>query len=148
MVKKKGPVWNFFNLKGKGVSCKYCFKEYKQSHSNKMENHIKKCFKCPQDLKKVLELSTMIEKPIKKKSPYEPLIVEVEDFNKPGPSSGSFKSSSSSEFLPQPVSSSTPKGIPSFVDHMDIQTNVSKHLKNTQTLLDLLQMLAIGFREN
>lgn len=129
MVKRKGPVWDFFNLKGKGVACKYCCKEYKQSHAYKMGNHIKKCFKCPQDLKKVLDLSTNVEKPISKKSLCEPLLVEVGDFNKPGSSSGPGQASSSGEFSSQSFpSTSTPKGISSFVDHMDIQTNVSKTL--------------------
>lgn len=146
MVKKKGPIWDFFSIKGKGVACKYCCKEYKQSHAYKMANHIKKCFKCPQDLKKVLDLSTNIGKPIANKGVYE--VVDVSGgFKKPGPSSagtlscacassaspsptsfsaGSSQTCSSSGF-PMQSSPSTSKGITSFVDHMDIQTNVSKH---------------------
>lgn len=130
MVKKKGAVWNFFTLKGKGVSCKYCFKAYKQSHAHKMANHIKKCFKCPQDLKKVLDLTTNSGKPATSsmKSTWEPLVVGVGgegDVNKPGPSSSEKSSvdvATSSQSL-----SSTPKAkfISSFVDQMDIQTNVS-----------------------
>uniref|UniRef100_A0A1B6MU20 BED-type domain-containing protein n=1 Tax=Graphocephala atropunctata TaxID=36148 RepID=A0A1B6MU20_9HEMI len=58
MVKKKGPAWDFFKEKDKGVVCKYCSKEYKQSNVNKMTKHIKKCFKCPQDMKKYLESQT------------------------------------------------------------------------------------------
>lgn len=58
MGKKKGPAWDFFKAKDKGVVCKYCSKEYKQSNVNKMTKHIKKCFKCPQDLKKYLESQT------------------------------------------------------------------------------------------
>lgn len=55
MGKKKGPAWDFFKEKDKGVVCKYCSKEYKQSNVNKMTKHIRKCFKCPQDLKKYLD---------------------------------------------------------------------------------------------
>lgn len=58
MGKKKGPAWDFFKEKDKGVVCKYCSKEYKQSNVNKMTKHIKKCFKCPQDLKKYLDSQT------------------------------------------------------------------------------------------
>jgi hypothetical protein len=58
MGKKKGPAWDFFKEKNKGVVCKYCAKEYKQSNVNKMTKHIKKCFKCPEDLKKYLESQT------------------------------------------------------------------------------------------
>jgi len=54
MVKKKGVIWDFFNVKGKGVACKYCSHEYKQANSIKMENHIKKCIKCPAGLKHIL----------------------------------------------------------------------------------------------
>lgn len=143
MVKKKGPVWNFYNSKGKGVSCKYCFKEYKVPHAKKMETHIQKCFKCPQGLKKVFELGRGIlienpKNPVKNiYEPLAPLVIPVRDLDKPGPSSASeistFKSSSSSSsditLQLQLPASSTPKGIPSFVDHMDVQTNVSKHLR-------------------
>ena len=54
MGKRKGPAWDFFKEKGCGVICKYCCKEYKHANVNKMSNHIKKCFKTPADLKKVL----------------------------------------------------------------------------------------------
>lgn len=55
MGKKKGPAWNFFNIKkDKTVQCKYCNLEYKHANVNKMEKHIKKCFKCPVGLKKIL----------------------------------------------------------------------------------------------
>jgi len=117
MVKKKGPIWNFFSLKGKGVSCKYCFKDYKQAHAQKMTNHIKKCFKCPQDLKKVLDLNKTVNKV----------------HGHPGPSSVSsekcFFDDDDMQTSSQSLSSTPkPKLISSFVDHMDAQTNVSTFL--------------------
>lgn len=56
MGKKKGPAWEFFKEKNKGVICKYCSKEYKQSNVNKMARQISKCFKCPQDMNKLLHV--------------------------------------------------------------------------------------------
>ena len=59
MGKKKGPAWNFFNVKkNKSVQCKYCNVEYKHANVNKMERHIKKCFQCPAGLKKLLNRNT------------------------------------------------------------------------------------------
>ena len=54
MGKKKGVIWDSFNIKGKSVVCKYCGVYYKQGNSCKMEKHIKKCFKCPAGLRCVL----------------------------------------------------------------------------------------------
>lgn len=55
MGKKKGPAWQFFKDKNKGgVVCKYCNIEYKHANVNKMTNHIRKCYKCPEDMKMVL----------------------------------------------------------------------------------------------
>lgn len=33
MVKKKGLIWEFFNINGKGVDGKYCAVEYKQANA-------------------------------------------------------------------------------------------------------------------
>lgn len=57
MVRKKDPVWQFFkdNIKG-GAVCKYCNTEYKFANVAKMTKHIKKCFKCPQEIKKTVNL--------------------------------------------------------------------------------------------
>ncbi|CAH1107791.1 unnamed protein product [Psylliodes chrysocephalus] len=55
MVRKKGATWQFFKEKGKsGVVGKYCDLEYKHSNVNKMTKHKKKCFKCPEEMKKIL----------------------------------------------------------------------------------------------
>ncbi|XP_039290399.1 uncharacterized protein LOC120352694 [Nilaparvata lugens] len=98
-----------------------------------MEKHIKKCFKCPQDLKKVLQTSTVtvVKKLFQKKPSYEPLLIEVDDKSAVPNTSSAFepKSNSSSDVLQrsQPISTSSPKGkgprTPSFFDHMDLQTN-------------------------
>lgn len=95
MVKKKGLVWNFFQIKGKGVVCKYCTQEYKQANSVKMERHIKKCLKCPAGLKHVLFASPKQTLPKSASQDIgEPLKVNVElntetDLTSAGPSSAS-----------------------------------------------------------
>lgn len=158
MVKKKGAVWDFFNIKGKGVVCKYCTQEYKQGNAVKMEKHIKKCIKCPAGLKHILTIS--ISKPT-----LRPLTVAVDlDANvdqttqgqavltsaglssatspfksptphapKPWPSPLSAHSSSSSGSATIPIySPGSSRGITAFLDHMDMQTNVSlNHLRPT-----------------
>lgn len=148
MVKKKGPVWNFFNENGKGVTCKYCAKDYKQSNSVKMERHIKKCFKCPAELKRILTVS--VKTPTRTDVfQLQPLTVDgtVGELEKAGPSSvdsnssctprpsprqPQFSSASSStpsySSLPRSLispSTASPRGISSFLDQMDAQTNVS-----------------------
>lgn len=150
MVKRKGPTWDFFKTKNKGVECKYCSKEYKHANVNKMEKHIKKCFKCPADLKKVLDSSdkvklfkSIIPAPLTpKKNTDKSLSVTVSNMEdlEAGPSSSSSNnpsknpsrnsisnSDSESSLFPgntiiQPSPSSQ---LLSFVDHMDAQTNVS-----------------------
>lgn len=97
-----------------------------------MEKHIKKCFKCPQNLKKVLQLGTVtvVEQPFQKKIHYEPLLVQVDDFNDISavPSTSSASEPKPSSFSDTATSKSPKgKGTPSFFDHMDLQTNVSKY---------------------
>lgn len=58
MDKKKGVTWTYFRVEDKKVICKYCSKLYKHANVNKMERHIKKCFKCPEDFKKVFSGGT------------------------------------------------------------------------------------------
>lgn len=152
MVKKKGPIWNFFNEKGKGVSCKYCLIEYKQSNSVKMERHIKKCFKCPSDLKNIISTSDNKTETGKKGGSAElglgllkPITVDTDtsegaDLCMAGPSSvkrpkdspisvTTSASSGSSSSLTSPTSAlSAAKRIVPFWDQMDIQTNVSNVL--------------------
>lgn len=55
MAKKKGPTWNFFKVKTKGVVCKFCSEEYKHANVNKMTRHIKNCLECPAGIKKILD---------------------------------------------------------------------------------------------
>lgn len=78
MVKNKGAVWDFFNIKGKGVVCKYCTQEYKQGNSVKMEKHIKKCIKCPAGLKHILTVSKPTPRPSTTKYINQPLTVDVD----------------------------------------------------------------------
>lgn len=148
MGKKKGPAWDFFKEKDKGVVCKYCSKEYKHSNVNKMTKHIKKCFKCPQDLKKYLERqsSNIQVTEIMRKScegeGLKELSVDVSSPPESGPSSfgsqrpGSAMSSGASSvshetetsFVRPPSRSSTlglGGGLLSFIDTMDPQLNVS-----------------------
>uniref|UniRef100_A0A1B6MLC9 BED-type domain-containing protein n=1 Tax=Graphocephala atropunctata TaxID=36148 RepID=A0A1B6MLC9_9HEMI len=154
MVKKKGPAWDFFKEKDKGVVCKYCSKEYKQSNVNKMTKHIKKCFKCPQDMKKYLESQTSKiqgkESMRKSGEGLKELSVDVSSVPpEAGPSSfgsqrpGSAMSSKSDMSISgtssasheteilflQPTSRSSTvgegRGLLSFVDTMDPQLNVS-----------------------
>lgn len=154
MGKKKGPAWDFFKEKDKGVVCKYCSKEYKQSNVNKMTKHIKKCFKCPQDFKKYLDGQTSNiqgkEKEGMKKSGegLKELSVDVSFVPpcvNPSPSPGSFGSrrpgsamSSKSDMSISGASSTSQESevsflqprarggsLLSFVDTMDPQLNVS-----------------------
>lgn len=55
MGKVKGVIWNFYNEKDSCYYCKYCNVEYKHSNATKMTTHIKKCLKCPAELKKTLD---------------------------------------------------------------------------------------------
>lgn len=55
MRKKKGVIWEFFNIKRKGVVCKYCTLDYKQANAYKIEKHINKYFKYPFVLKFILK---------------------------------------------------------------------------------------------
>lgn len=150
MVKKKGPVWNFFNEKGKGVSCKYCSKDYKQSNAVKMERHIRKCFKCPAELKNILTVS---DKTLKGNDlgllKLQPLMVDTRptenctaELEMAGPSSvdsslrqmprqpqlssATSSGSSLSLNLVSPSSTSASRRILPFWDQMDAQTNVSR----------------------
>lgn len=144
MVKKKGPIWTFFNEKGKGVCCKYCLKEYKQSNAVKMERHIKKCFKCPSELKNIIMTGNKTETLKKGGSGLgllRPLTVDTntsEGVVLAGPSSANVpkqsplssaasSSTDSSTNLTSP-STLTAKKILPFWDQMDIQTNVSSLL--------------------
>ena len=51
MVRKKGPIWEYFQIIDKNdnpyshVRCKYCFKEFKRAISELMQDHLnkKKC---------------------------------------------------------------------------------------------------------
>lgn len=140
MVKKKGPAWNFFKQKNKGVECKYCCKVYKHSNVNKMANHIKKCFKCPADMKKILDNCNIL-KPLQTARSTSKRISEQEaDLStdtEPGSSSSSMPVSrntfsselmqNEAESLLQSSSTSSKRslGLQSFMDHMDTQTNVS-----------------------
>lgn len=54
MGRNKGPAWQFFKVKNKGVICKYCDKSYLHANANKMTQHIMKCLKCPRYLRKCL----------------------------------------------------------------------------------------------
>lgn len=145
MGKKKGPAWNFFKEKNKGVECKYCCKEYKHSNVNKMTNHIKKCFKCPADMKKILDYSNIV-KPLQtvvytsKKNSEKIFQSHDHDVSLaesvPGSSSNIRNSTfSSSDANPNNTrcfaqtskftSSQEGLGLLSFVDHMDAEANVS-----------------------
>ena len=61
MGKTKGPTWKHFRVKGKEVFCKYCGINYKYGNVNKMEKHILKCLKCPNDLKKDLKCNVNVQ---------------------------------------------------------------------------------------
>lgn len=154
MGKKKGPAWDFFKTKDKGVLCKYCNKEYKVSNVNKMTKHIKKCFKCPDALKKVLELDIKSKVTTGQTAINEQLQIQVSPVSmKPGPKSDSGDLSSWSSMSDISVSGKstheTPEfqrptspttsltsssivgggGLLNFLDHMDPQMNVSCMLK-------------------
>ncbi|XP_046404242.1 uncharacterized protein LOC124169634 isoform X2 [Ischnura elegans] len=106
MVKKKGPAWDFFYEKDKGVQCKFCSKEYKHSNVNKMTRHIVKCFECPSNLKDILnvKLNNMILKKAQFTTPKRKMTAQeqndVEDdgsfVSDPGPSSSNSQRPSSS----------------------------------------------------
>src|ERR1700722_1274365 len=58
MVRKKGPVWENFNIKSNHddphphVQCKYCFKDFKRAVPERMQAHLdKKCPKAPTNVK-------------------------------------------------------------------------------------------------
>lgn len=159
MVKKKGVIWDFFNTKGKGAVCKYCATEYKQANSCKMEKHIKKCFKCPAGLKCILSAKSTPKSSTNLKDMNQPLTVNV-DVNvgqttqtqthltkagssstpspsflipapKPWPSPLSATSSDSGSGTVPIYCPGSSRGMTSFLDHMDSQTNVSlKYLVN------------------
>ncbi|XP_076754494.1 uncharacterized protein LOC143425512 [Xylocopa sonorina] len=54
MVKKRGIVWNYYNKKMLGSQviafCKFCNQSYIQN-ATRMERHIWRCTKCPEDVK-------------------------------------------------------------------------------------------------
>jgi len=140
MVKRKGLAWNFFKEKNKGVTCKYCSKDYQHANVNKMTQHIKKCFKCPADMKNALASDTckmrsdFISTPTRVFAPrtmilQESLEVDVTATAEPRPSSSTSHTSSLSilsqawnDNEPRPRTSSL---LTSFVDHMDAPSNVS-----------------------
>jgi hypothetical protein len=154
MGKKKGPAWQLFkdNNKG-GVVCKYCNLVYKHANVNKMTNHIRKCFKCPEETKKVLVQPKTVNATVghsihnsctkkypKKQEELTDVSFEMEESN-PGPSSSSSSSpmfnltspsGKSDHFTfslprpPRPSSSIPRQGLLTFLDHMDSQLNVSK----------------------
>lgn len=152
MGKKKGPAWDFFKAKDRGVVCKYCNKEYKVSNVNKMTKHIKKCFKCPNALKKILNIKNKTTGPT---ALNEQLQVQVSPVSithsQPGPSSdsgnlgGSWSSMSDISVSEKSTHDETPEfqrtttttssntvgggGLLNFLDHMDPQMNVSCMLK-------------------
>lgn len=154
MVKGKGSIWKFFKEKGTGVICNYCGKEYKTKHSTKMTNHIKSCFKCPEELRRKLiqnsdvkqnDLSTCSRTSTPNPSTYKasvsdqalaPLEIDLsldESLIKPSCSSSKISGSQhrlSGEFESSATSmmrasrSSSQTSLMSFVDTMDEETNV------------------------
>lgn len=55
MPRTKKKVWNCFDEKSDGsVECKWCKQTYKFGNVSKMENHIKKCLKCPEQMKRTI----------------------------------------------------------------------------------------------
>lgn len=129
MAKKKGPTWNFFKVKNKGVVCNFCFKEYTHSNVNKMTRHIKKCLKCPAGIKKILDRRNVLIS-LQKTMPISnnESVQTVPKLGVPGPSrSKCLRSSKISNLeISQPSSSAFVQelGLTS-VDNMDTQTNVS-----------------------
>ncbi|KAH0953598.1 hypothetical protein HN011_012552 [Eciton burchellii] len=57
MVKKRGIVWNYYTKKVDGsqviVFCKFCDQSYIQN-ATRMERHMERCPKCPEDIKQQL----------------------------------------------------------------------------------------------
>ncbi|CAG8444761.1 12744_t:CDS:2 [Rhizophagus irregularis] len=58
MVRKKGPVWNHFEIISNTINshphvkCKYCSKEYKRAVPERMQTHLdKKCVQSPDSAK-------------------------------------------------------------------------------------------------
>ncbi|CAB4418420.1 unnamed protein product [Rhizophagus irregularis] len=53
IIRKRGPVWETFSIIGKredshpNIRCKYCFKEFKRAVPQRMQTHIEKCPKAP-----------------------------------------------------------------------------------------------------
>lgn len=147
---KKGLAWNFFNVKGKSVQCKYCNKDYKHANVNKMENHIKKCFKCPAGLKKVFDSDSKCKKYHKESISTMPSTSNVEEnitiSDTDEPNTGQMSSTSSntssipitsvpsllknagdgtSSFLTNKKISKSQISMTAFLDQMDEITNVS-----------------------
>lgn len=57
MGRKKNVIRMFFNKnQNKSATCKYCNKIYRVINVCRMSDHIKKCLKCPKELKKKANL--------------------------------------------------------------------------------------------
>lgn len=108
---KNEVVWNCFTKSGeKGVTCKFCKKQYMIGNVNKLSAHLLVCFKCPEDVR------VQIRK-----------YAEESNFNRSSQSAGSSSSAESDCSSRSNLSAVKParKGFNSFFDSMPAQENVS-----------------------
>lgn len=55
MPRQKKKIWKCYNEKSDGsVECNYCKQTYKFGNVSKMETHIKKCLKCPEQMRRTI----------------------------------------------------------------------------------------------
>lgn len=134
MGKKRGPVWNYFTKMSDGTKCKFCSQKYTVGNANKMERHLSNsCKNCPiavktlfstkkspVTVKQVLPSST--PKKVDRDTPRSAR--SSIDFGNPiSPAVSNVTNVSDSDTVVSSMSMSL--NLHSFLDHIDVQTNVS-----------------------